>query len=60
MKKRIIKIVMPRLGDGLRIAKVFNCSAQAVSYALNMRTHSELSKKIRQYALNNGGQEIKG
>ena len=58
--KKVIKIMMPYLGDCKRMAIEFGCTPQTVSNALNFKTpYSELAAKIRRYALEHGGIEVK-
>ena len=58
--KKAIRIVMPYLGDCKKMAKEFGVSVQTISNALNYHvTRSEQSDKIRQYAREHGGTEIK-
>jgi hypothetical protein len=48
------KIVIDR-GEGKKLAKLFGCTAQMVSYSLTFRKNSLLARKIRKAALENGG-----
>ena len=51
MKRRIVL----EQGKGITLAKMFGCTPQTVSYALNFEHDSELARKIRKAALENGG-----
>ena len=50
--------VKTKQGDGLKLAKQFNCSANWVSRSVNGKVHTEKAKKIRQAAVNMGGDPI--
>jgi hypothetical protein len=51
MKRRI---VIDR-GEGIRIARIFGCTAQMVSFSLTFRKNTPLARKIRKAALESGG-----
>lgn len=51
MKRRI---VMSR-GEGKKLAKLFGCTQQMVSYSLTFRKNSFLARKIRKAAMERGG-----
>ena len=53
----LIKVKVRR-GDGKQLAKHFNCSAIWVSRAVNGTVHTEKAQKIRQAAVNMGGDPI--
>jgi hypothetical protein len=50
--------VKGKKGDGLKLAKQFGCSPVWVSKAMNGSVHTEKAKKIRQAAVNMGGDPI--
>lgn len=54
------RIVIPQ-GAGKKISRDMKCSIQFVSYSLNFKQNSELSRKIREIAKDQyGGVEIGG
>lgn len=55
MKLAKVKI---RKGDGLQLAKHFKCSANWVSRSVNGTVNTEKAQKIRQAAVNMGGDPI--
>jgi nitroimidazol reductase NimA-like FMN-containing flavoprotein (pyridoxamine 5'-phosphate oxidase superfamily) len=55
MKLAKVKI---RKGDGLQLAKQFKCSANWVSRSVNGTVNTEKAQKIRQAAVNMGGDPI--
>lgn len=50
--------VKGKKGDGLKLAKQFGCSPVWVSKAMNGTVHTKMAKKIRQAAVNMGGDPI--
>jgi hypothetical protein len=54
-----MKKIVLQYGECRRLAKLFRCTIQTVSCALNFKGNSEKQVKIRTYALKNGGVLIK-
>jgi len=54
VKKKKPCVPVP-FGANKEIAKLFGCSAQAVSYALHYLSNSEQAVQIREYAINKWG-----
>jgi hypothetical protein len=52
------RIVSGAHGDGKRLAKLFGCSEQMVTYALHFKKNSLLARKIRKAAMERGGVDI--
>lgn len=50
-----MKFIKVEYGDGKKLEKVFNTSHVTVRRALRYESKSDLSNKIRNYALKNGG-----
>jgi hypothetical protein len=42
-------------GEGKKLAKLFGCTQQMVSYSLTFRKNSFLARKIRKAAMERGG-----
>lgn len=55
---KILIRVKAKHGDGKKIAKIFNVTPGYVSYCFNGKKNTELAKKIRQTAVNRGGDPI--
>ncbi|MCL2040875.1 MAG: hypothetical protein FWG84_02390 [Bacteroidales bacterium] len=55
---RQVKKVNPKYGTGGELKRMFKVSGVSISKALNGKTNSELAKKIRQAAINFGGDPI--
>jgi len=53
-----VKKVNMKYGTGAILSKMFGVSLESVSKAVNGRTNSTLAKKIRQAAINLGGDAI--
>jgi hypothetical protein len=53
-----VKKVNPKYGTGAQLRKLFKVSNVSISKALNGKTNSDLAKKIRQAAINLGGDAI--
>ena len=53
-----VKKVNPKYGTGAQLQKAFRVSGTSISKALNGKTNSDLAKKIRQAAINLGGDPI--
>ena len=50
--------IIVKHGECKRIAKLFKVTPQTVVNALHFKTMSENNKRIRTYALKNGGVEV--
>lgn len=57
-KMEQVKKVNPKYGTGEQLQRIFNVSSVSISKALNGKTNSDLAKKIRQAAINLGGDPI--
>lgn len=55
---RQVKKVNPKYGTCDALQKAFKVSKASISKALNGKTNSDLAKKIRQAAINLGGDPI--
>jgi transcriptional regulator with XRE-family HTH domain len=53
-----IKKVKAKYGTGEKLAKMFGLSRESISHALNGKTNTDKSKKIRQAAVKLGGDAI--
>jgi hypothetical protein len=53
-----VKKVNPKYGTGEKLQKIFKVSGTSISLALNGKTNSDLARKIRQAAINLGGDPI--
>ncbi len=53
-----VKKVNIKYGTGETLSKVFRVSRESISKAVNGKTNSDLAKKIRQAAVNLGGDPI--
>jgi len=59
-KMKEVKKVNPKYGTGRQLRKIFKVSGTSISLALNGKTNSDLAQKIRQAAINLGGDAIYG
>jgi hypothetical protein len=53
-----VKKVNPKYGTGETLQKMFGISRESISKALNGKINTERAKKIRQAAINLGGDPI--
>ena len=53
-----VKKVNPKYGTSEQLRKMFGVSAVSISLALNGKVNSDMARKIRQAAINLGGDAI--